>query len=141
MGYIYSIVAAVAFAMLGITYKLSDRRKCDGAQVNFFLLASAAVIVLVFAVTTGIRTLPRNAIALGVVDGILIFFGIYLFRRAVALGRISTSWTIINLGLVIPVLASVFLWHEIPHARHYAGFALTIVAIALLGIDAGRSGE
>lgn len=141
MGYIYSIVAAVAFAMLGITYKLSDRRKCDQAQANFFLLASAAVIVLIWAVADGIRTLPGNAVTLGLVDGVLIFGSIYVFRKAVALGRISTSWTIINLALVVPVVASVLFWHEIPHTRHYAGFALTIVAITLLGIDAGRSGE
>lgn len=141
MGYIYSIVAAFAFAMLGITYKLSERRRCDHAQVNFFLLLSAALIVLVWTAASGIRTFPVSAVWLGVVDGVFIYASIFVFRKAVVLGRISTSWTIINLGLVIPVLASVFLWHEIPYARHYAGFALTIVAVALLGIDAGRSGE
>lgn len=141
LGYIYSIVAAVAFAMLGITYKLSDRLKCDQAQANFFLFTSAAVIVLVWGLLSGIRQLPPEAILLGIVDGVFLWAAVVVFRKAATLGRISTSWTIINLALVMPVLASIVFWHETPSSRHYAGFALTLLAVVLLGIDAGRAGE
>lgn len=141
MGYIYSVVAAVAFAVLGVTYKLSSRRGCEQSQVNFFMLSSAAVMVLIWGITSGIRTIPLAAVALGGVDALVIFAGVLFFRRAAAIGRISTSWTILNLSLVMPVVASVFLWREIPSLRHYVGFAMTIAAIALLGIDAARSGE
>ncbi len=141
MGYFYSILAAVAFAVLGVTYKLSDRLKCSQAQTNFFLFWSAATIVLVWGVVAGIRSLPIGAVSLGLVDGLLLFAAIVVFRKAVTLGRITTSWTIINLALIIPVIASLAFWGEAPSMRHYTGFAFTLAAIVLLGIDAGRAGE
>ncbi len=141
MGYVYCIIAVTAYAVLGLSYKISDVKKCDQSQVNFFLFLFAGVIVLIWGLAKGITSAPGAAIILGVVDGAIVFVSVLVFRRAAALGRISTSWTILNLSLVIPVIASVALWREIPSARHYAGFALTLIAIILLGIDAGRSGE
>lgn len=141
MGYIYCIIAVTAYAVLGLSYKISDHKKCDQSQVNFFLFLSAAIIVLVWGLVRGTTVTPGAAVMLGVVDGVIVFASVLVFRRAAALGRISTSWTILNLSLVIPVIASVVFWREIPSARHYAGFGLTLIAIILLGIDAGRAGE
>ena len=141
LGYIYCIVAVTAYAVLGLSYKISDHKKCDQSQVNFFLFLFAAIIVLIWGLARGVTIAPVTAVILGVADGVIVFASVLVFRRAAALGRISTSWTILNLSLVIPVIASVAFWHEIPSARHYAGFGLTLVAIVLLGIDAGRAGE
>ena len=141
MGYIYSIVAMTAYAVLGLSYKVSDRMKCDQSQVNFFLFLFAAGIVLIWGLVRGVTAAPGAAVILGLVDGVIVFASVLVFRRAAALGRISTSWTILNLSLVIPVIASVTFWHEVPSPRHYAGFALTLVAVGFLGMDAGREGE
>lgn len=141
MGYIYCIIAVTAYAVLGLSYKISDHKKCDQSQVNFFLFLSAAIIVLVWGLVRGTTVTPGAAVILGVVDGVIVFASVLVFRRAAALGRISTSWTILNLSLVIPVIASVVFWREIPSARHHAGFGLTLIAIILLGIDAGKAGE
>jgi len=141
VGYIYSIVAMTAYAVLGLSYKVSDRMKCDQSQVNFFLFLFAAGIVLIWGLVRGVTAAPGAAVILGLVDGVIVFASVLVFRRAAALGRISTSWTILNLSLVIPVIASVTFWHEVPSPRHYAGFALTLVAVGFLGMDAGREGE
>ena len=140
MGYFCAILALVAFAILGISYKLSDVLDCDKSHANFFLFLFGGGFTLAW-VFLGHPTFSGNAVGFGVGLGVAIYLSVVLFRRAMALGRLSVSWTIINLALIAPVLASITVWHEIPGLRHYLGFALTLSAIILLGIDMGRAGE
>jgi drug/metabolite transporter (DMT)-like permease len=141
MGYFYAVAALVAFAILGISYKLSDMFGCDKSQANFFLFLFGEGFILAWVIIGRPAPMTWHSAGFGVALGIAIFLSIVLFRRAVAIGRISISWTIINLALIAPVLASVTVWHEIPGLKHYLGFALTLAAIILLGIDMGRAGE
>lgn len=141
MAYVCSAVAIVSFGALGLTYKLSDRLGCDKAQVNLALFLSAGAAALIWAAATGGLAALGRAAALGVAMGSISFCNITAFRQAAAKGRISTSWTVINLSLVIPVAASVFIWSEVPAPRHYLGFALILAAIALLGMDLERARE
>ncbi|HET6453703.1 MAG TPA: EamA family transporter [Armatimonadota bacterium] len=141
MGYFYAILALVAFAVLGISYKMSDVLRCDKSQANFFLFLFAEGFMLGWVLIGRPEPITWSSIGFGISLGLAIFLSIVLFRRAIALGRISISWTIINLALIAPVLASVTVWHETPSPRHCLGFALTLAAIVLLGIDMGRAGE
>jgi len=141
MGYLYAIIAIIGFTVLGVTYKLSDRLDCDKRQVNLFLFATAAVAVLIWRHGTDFHTHSLLAFVFGITFGTSAFVNITIFRKAVAKGRISTSWTIINLTLIVPVLISALIWREFPAPRHYLGLALTVVAIVLLGIDVGRAKE
>ena len=140
MGYLYAVLALFAFAVLGVSYKLSDILKCDKAQANLFMFLFGGAFMLAWVVISR-PALSWHAGAFGLVLGITIFLAVVLFRRATALGRISVSWTIINLGLIAPVAASITVWHETPSLKHYLGFALTLAAIILLGIDMRRAGE
>ena len=140
MGYLYAILALVAFAILGISYKLSDMLKCDKSQANFWLFLFGGGFMLAWTVIRR-PALSWHAAGFGLALGIALFLAVVLFRRAMAFGRISVSWTIINLALIAPVIASVTVWHEAPGLRHYLGFGLTLVAIVLLGVDMGRAGE
>jgi drug/metabolite transporter (DMT)-like permease len=141
VGLVYAVFAAIAFAVLGISYKIADRWECNKPQVNFFFLAFAAMFVSIWALIAGKAAWRVEPLILGAVMGAITFSTVAVFREAVARGRISTSWTIINLGLVMPVLASILIWREIPSPRHYVGLLLTIGAIILLGLDVGRAGE
>ena len=137
----YAILAVAAFAVLGVTYKLSDRLACHKQQVNFFMFLAASLAMLVWGVLTRQLQLSARAVLLGLVMGLICYGTVVAFRHAAALGRISTSWTIINLALVLPVLASVLVWGELPSAKHCVGLVLTLCAIVLLGIDIGRAQE
>ena len=141
MGYVYAILALVAFAVLGVSYKLSDMLRCDKSQANFFLFLFGGGFMLAWVLIGRPPPITWNSIGFGISLGLAIFMSVVLFRRAMALGRLSISWTIINLALIAPVIASITVWHETPGLRHYLGFGLTLAAIILLGIDMGRSGE
>ena len=139
IGYVYLFVSVVAFSGLGVTYKLADRLDCSKRQVNLFLYLAGGVVILLWGLQTGGLAAVPPAVAIGAAIGVASFFSVVTFRQAVALGRISTSWAALHLSLVIPVLASIVFWREMPEPRHYLGFLLTIAAIALLGIDIGRT--
>lgn len=141
MALVYTVLAMVTFGGLGITYKIADRLKCDKPQTNFFLYFSAAVIQLIYTMVSGKLVLKPTTLAIGAVAGVISLICVVALRKAIAKGRISTSWTIINLSMIVPVIASVFIWKEIPMPRDYAGIAFTVIAITLLGVDIGRSGE
>lgn len=141
MGYVYCLLAVIGFTVLGISYKLCDRYECDRRHVNLSFFASGGAIALVWAIVAGTRSHLAQAVVLGAVAGMVTFFGVIAFRQATSKGRLSTAWTVVNLPAILPVLASILIWHEIPSIRHYAGFALTLVAIVLIGIDVGRARE
>jgi uncharacterized membrane protein len=141
MAYICIVITVFFLAAHGVTFKLSNRMKCDGPQVNFMLFVTATVFMVVWVLATGTLTPVRSAAVVGACMGISGFLSVAAFRAATAKGKISTSWTILQLSLVIPVAASIVIWSEVPKARHYAGFLLTLVAILLLGIDMGRVRE
>jgi uncharacterized membrane protein len=138
MGYMYLAAAMISLTVLGVSYKLSDLLGCDKRQANLFFFLSGAVVAAVWAVASRSLVPIGAAIGIGVVFGIMTFFNILAFRVATTKGKISTSWTIVQLALVIPVFASIFIWHETPTMRHYLGFTLTFVAIILLGMDMGK---
>ena len=141
MGVFYAILAIVVFGVLGISYKLSDKLNCDQQQVNLFMFLSAGIATLVWGLLTHRMELAWQAVALGCVMGLICYISVVAFRKAAALGRISTSWTVINLALIVPVMASIFIWNEQPEPKHWAGLSLTLLAVVLLGIDIGRAGE
>lgn len=141
MGYVYAIVSTISFAVLATTYKLSDRLDCNKRQVNFFLFLTGAVIVFFVAHNYRVLVLLPSALGLGGILGAIGFINIMSFREAAARGRLSTSWPLISMSLVIPILASIFIWHETPTLRHYVGFVLILFAILLLVIDIKKASE
>lgn len=141
MGYLLAITSAVAFAVLGMSYKLSDKYGCDKKQVNFLLFFVGGLVLLVWASLNGKMVPQHNAMPYGILLGVLNVIAVIAFREVMAKGRISISWTVVNLALVIPVVASILIWKEAPHARHFIGMALIVAAIVLIGVDMGRSKE
>lgn len=135
------VLAIASFAVLGITYKLSDRPDCHKPHVNLLMFASAGAAVLIWAILSRHPIAPTPALILGLCMGLVCYGSVVAFRHAASLGRISTSWTVINLALILPVIASVFVWHEMPSLKHTVGLGLTLVAIILIGVDIGRAGE
>jgi drug/metabolite transporter (DMT)-like permease len=141
LGVFYAILAIVVFGVLGLSYKLSDKLNCDQQQVNLFMFLSAGIAMLGWGLVTHRMGLAWQAVALGCAMGLICFTSVVAFRKAAAIGRLSTSWTVINLALIVPVMASIFIWKEHPEPKHWAGLGLTLLAIILLGIDIGRAGE
>ncbi len=141
MGAFYAILAILVFGVLGISYKLSDKLNCDQQHVNFFMFLSAAIAMLGWGLVTHRLGMVWPPIALGCAMGLICWFSVIAFRKAAGIGRLSTSWTVLNLALIVPVMASIVIWKEHPMPKHWIGLGLTMLAVVLLGIDIGRAGE
>lgn len=135
MGYVYLLLAVACSALLGITYKLTDKYKCDKPLVNFFLFFTAGVVAAILLPFAKAPVTSEFTAGLAIALGLLGFINVSVFRYAVGKGKISTSWTIANLSLIIPVAASILFWHEIPTVKHLLGLLLVIGAILLIGKD------
>jgi uncharacterized membrane protein len=141
MGVIYLVCSILAFGVLGVSYKLSGRLKCNSRQVNLSFFAVSVVAMLLYVVASGNLVLLKPAILWGSAMGLAAIVAVAAFREACAKGKLSTSWTILQLSLGIPAMASILYWHEIPSLRRCIGLALVLLAIVLFGLDMGRKRE
>ena len=108
-----SILSGVSFAGAGLGYKMAERWQCR-----------SSVFILVFAITggafAGIKAFSETTAwfepklwLLGIAMGLLFDLAIYFIMQANRLGPASVSWTILNLGLLVPIFISPFIVDEI----------------------------
>jgi len=129
---IYLIISVVSFASAALIYKYSNHVNCD--RISLILCERiTAVVLLFFYIMMFDRFTVNPAItALAFTGGITIFLSRVALIASLKCGKVSISWTIVNLSVVIPVLSSIFLWYEIPSQRQIIGLLLVPVAIGLL---------
>lgn len=107
-----AILSGVAFAVAGLGYKMAERWQCR-----------PSVFILVFAITGGVFAgikafsepttwLDPKLWLLGIAMGLLFDLAIYFIMQANRLGPASVSWTVLNLGLLVPIIVSPFILHE-----------------------------
>jgi hypothetical protein len=107
-----SILSGVSFAGAGLGYKIAERWQCR-----------SSVFILVFAITggafAGIKSFFETTVwlepklwLLGIAMGLLFNLAIYFIMQANRLGPASASWTVLNLGLLVPIFVSPFIVDE-----------------------------
>lgn len=100
------IFSGISFAGAGLGYKMAERWQCR-----------TSVFILVFAITggafAGIKAffeitawLEPKLWMLGIAMGLLFDVAIYFIMQANRLGPASASWTVLNLGLLLPIFVS-----------------------------------
>jgi hypothetical protein len=106
------VLSGFSFAGAGLGYKIADRWQCR-----------SSVFIFVFAITggafAGIKTFFETTVwldpklwLLGIAMGLLFDLAIYFIMQANRLGPASASWTVLNLGLLVPIFVSPFIIDE-----------------------------
>jgi multidrug transporter EmrE-like cation transporter len=107
-----SILSGVSFAGAGVGYKTAERSQCR-----------SSVFILVFAITggafAGIKAFFETTVwlepklwLLGIAMGLLFDLAICFIMQANRLGPASVSWTVLNLGLLVPIFISPLIIEE-----------------------------
>jgi hypothetical protein len=107
-----AVLSGLSFAGAGLGYKTAERWDCR-----------TPVFTLVFALTGGVFAgikayfettvwLEPRLWMLGIAMGLLFDLAIYFIMQANRLGPASVSWTVLNLGLLVPIFVSPFLVDE-----------------------------
>jgi drug/metabolite transporter (DMT)-like permease len=124
-------ISIICLTLFSLVYKMTARKGYDALTVATVQYMTALVLVgVAAAVVVKPGALNVRAVGLGICGGGSMFLAIGMFFYVVRHGYLSVSWAIINLSVMIPVLASVIFWGEVPNLWQLAG--LVFVAAALL---------
>lgn len=129
---IYLFLSVFFFAIAALIYKHSNQINCDRLSIIVSERISA-VILMVFYILFFDSFRPSGQITiLAFIGGVTIFISRIALLTSLKYGKISSSWTAVNLSVVIPTTASIFLWKEFPDAKQVVGLLLVPLAIFLL---------
>lgn len=130
MGY---LVGSLAFgSVFAQSYKFAVARDQDVDWVGAVSFVMGALFLLL-AQSGSLATATWPAIWLGVAYGATGVGAQLAFFRALRHGDLAVSWTIVQLSALIPVLASIILWHEHPDIWQALAIGGMVVAILLMG--------
>jgi drug/metabolite transporter (DMT)-like permease len=135
-GYLYTVLALLAFSALGVFHKLADTFKCRPSAVNALLYGWSLLFV---AITLAIRSSgwsgPAGVAGLAIPFGVSASVAILAFQAGIRHGDIATSWLAINLSSGVPTLASILIYHEPVGWKRAIALCLIPVSMALLWKD------
>ncbi len=126
------ILVILFFTAAAMTYKAANQ--AGAKQVGTIIVERTAVIILIGSFIFLFDSFHASPALTGfaAIGGTAIFFSRWALLLALMTGKVSSSWTIVNLSVAIPTLASIFIWKEIPGFKTVIGLALVPAAIYLL---------
>ena len=135
---LYLLLAIASSAMVSVVMRLSTNK----VQGNVSMLAMNYLMCMCMAAAyTGFgnllpnhENLPRT-IGMGAVHGILYLVSFVLLQVNVKKNGVVLSATFMKLGLLVPMMLSVFMFQEIPAVTQAVGFVLAISAILLINLE------
>ena len=134
------ILAICSSALIAVIMRLSSHRAKAGKTM---LAANYLICLLLAAVYSGFQRLFPNtdtlptALGLGILNGALYLGGFVLMQQNVKKNGVVLSSIFTKLGLLVPILLSVFLFGEVPTWLQVAGFVVAIAAIVLINLQKG----
>lgn len=126
------LILAIAFSSgVAITMKIANARRLD---LGHFLAANYLVCSLGLLSWGAWRTVFLNSIfiwSLGIIVGIMYVVCLWLFDRAIAVGGLALSTTLMRLSAALPTLGSLILFSEQANPSQILGILLAFACLPL----------
>ena len=143
---IYLLASILFMSLMATTFRAASERQANalGLAVVFRMVTGiiALVLGLILLDIEQFQTLWRDIGLLACVAAVCYWLAGFTALKAVETGHLGITWTINRLSMVIPTVASIFYWHEIPLSpvnvpllMRASGMALAVVTLVLMGID------
>ena len=139
---LHLILAIASSAMIAVIMRIS----APIVKGNISMLAANYLICLLLgAWYGGFQLFPVRSpgfpmtVGMGAVNGILYLAGFVLLQYNTRKNGVVLSSVFIKLGLLVPMVLSVFLFAEIPTPMQWLGFVLAVGAIILINYEKGTS--
>ena len=138
----YLLLAILSSAMISVFMRLSEKHITHNIGM---LAVNYLICTLLAAVYTGTPNLfPQmyglgSALWLGLLSGVLYLVTFVLMQWNVRKNGVVLPATFMKLGVVVPTLLSIALFHESPSTAQLIGFVGTALAIMLIHMDGGSS--
>jgi len=125
-----NIVSAAAFLNI---MKWGQRSKCDMTAMGAFNYAVAAMCFLAIALLRGNPDFSPFALVLGGLVGAAYVSLYFLLNAALRRCGVAITMAVARTSVLLPILASAFIWSEIPSWVQGIGIAIAVAALPLLG--------
>jgi len=133
VGIILCLVSIGFFSAMYLLLGHSQKRGAEPMGINLAAFITGAIVSLLFALPVSTASFPSRLVLVGSLIGITAGLGLLATTIAVRAGvPVSIVNGAVSLCLIVPVLLSSFLFHEMPGPRKWAGVALAAVAIVLI---------
>ena len=107
--------------------------------VNYFV---ASPVCFAISYSTGVTDLSTPTLFWGFVQGICFIVTYYLLCSSMNVSGMAITTAILRLAVVIPVIASILIWDEIPTTLQVVGIVTCLGALPLIGLRTkAREGE
>ncbi len=147
---IYLILSIVFMSALAVALRLGVAKGASPLGLNAVFRATAGVVMLVVMASTvdASRFAEVWVVAgrIGLTAGLFYWLAGFAVIKAVQLGHLGVSWTVLRCSMVLPTLASLLYWREVPLwpvsgtlILRLLGIVLTTSAVVALGFD--RAGQ
>lgn len=133
MGLLFCFLGAISFGLLGSALKAAERKKADAAGLVVAAYAWPAMIMLVrtLLLKSG-GPIPPKAFAIAVIFGICAAVASLAFQVSISIGKVTVGWLMMNLSAGVPVVVSIYVYHEKLTLLKIVAFALVLVSILFL---------
>lgn len=135
---LYLVLAILCSALISVVMRLSTRK----VKANISMLAVNYLVCLLLAgVHTGLPTLfsPSEglpaSLGMGCINGFLFLAGFVLLQSNMKTNGVVLSSIFMKLGLLVPIVLSVFLFGELPTVLQIIGFCMAVGAIVLINYE------
>ncbi|MCM8816717.1 MAG: EamA family transporter [Candidatus Omnitrophica bacterium] len=132
---IYLFFSVVFYTIAALLYKHANQLGCDRISLILSERIFAVFFMLLYMTFFDTFKTSMGLTLIASVGGVTIFLSRLALLASLKYGKISSSWTAVNLSVVIPIIASIFFWKEIPNIRQMLGLILVPLAIFLLQED------
>jgi drug/metabolite transporter (DMT)-like permease len=133
-GLLFAVAAACVYGLLGVTFEIAAKRGYPVWEVMFWKqLTGFAIGASLIAVQGGKMGWDPILFRLGLAGAITYVLTLAAYLAASKERDIAANWTVLNLSVVLPILASVVWFGDAFDERKAIGIAATLASIVVIG--------
>jgi drug/metabolite transporter (DMT)-like permease len=133
MSLMFCFLGAVSFGLLGTALKAAERRKANAAGLVVSAYAWPALIMLVRTLLLASRDpVSAKVYVIAVIFGICAAVASLAFQVSISMGKVTVGWLMMNLSGGVPVVVSVWMYHEKLTTLKVAALLLVLVSVFFL---------
>jgi multidrug transporter EmrE-like cation transporter len=127
---VLSLLAGCFYTAVALAFKALQRRSTGAFVCLLFLGAAGGTVAAAFLLAQGEALEPASTL-LGAAAGLLTYLAFMLTYASLGEVPVSVAWTVLNLGLVLPVVLGLTAFGEAMSPFKAAGFALFLLTVGL----------
>ena len=140
----YLLIAILFSSMLSILMRLSESKIKGNVAMLAVNYVTCTIVAFIDAGAGNVFTNQSGigiALVLGLIGGCTYLSSFLLLQYNISKNGVVLPATFMKLGLLVPTVVSVVIFHERPEILQIVGFALAIIAIVLINSDKKSGGS